>query len=88
MKGLLTAALAESAIITYRDLKQVKMPPPPSDFVAVAVIYGGLALFPDSASQVTALFGWGLVVATLLNLWSPSNPLGKKAPAPKQGATK
>ena len=88
MKGLLAAALAESAVISYRDLKTVKMPPPPSDFVAVAVIYGGLALLPDSASTVAGMFGWGLVVATLLNLWSPANPLGRKAAAPKQGATK
>lgn len=74
MRGLLAAALAETALVTWRDLKVDKMPPPPSDYVSVAVIYGGLALFPEGASQVTSLFGWGLVLATFLNFWNPAAP--------------
>lgn len=86
MKGLLAAAFAETAVISYRDLKSEKMPPPPADFVAVAVIYGGLALLPDSASTVAGMFGWGLVLATLLNLWNPTNPTGGLGPATYQKA--
>jgi len=73
-RGLFAAALVESAIITWRDVSQTKVPPPPSDFVAVAIIFGGLALFPDSAGNFPSLVGWGFVAATFLNLWAPSTP--------------
>lgn len=88
--GVLTAALTEAAIVTYRDVKQEKILPLPSSYTSVAVVYGLLALFPDSAAPFPALVGWGLVVATLLNLW---NPAGGLKPAPRattpttQGAT-
>jgi len=73
-RGLFAAALVESAIVTWRDVSQTKVPPPPSDFVAVAIIYGGLSLFPDSGSSFASLVGWGFVAATFLNLWSPATP--------------
>ena len=73
-RGLFAAALVESAIITWRDISQTKVPPPPSDFVAVAIIYGGLALFPDTAGNFPSIVGWGFVVATFLKLWSPATP--------------
>jgi hypothetical protein len=73
-RGLFAAALVESAIITWRDISTAKVPPPPSDFVAVALIFGGLALFPDSSGNFPSLVGWGFVVATFLNLWSPATP--------------
>ena len=72
--GLLTAAVAETGIILWRDLSKEKLLPPPSDFVSVALVFGGLSLFPDSASTFTALVGWGLVLATFLNLWNPAHP--------------
>ena len=74
MRGLLAAALVEMGLVAYRDLSAQKIPPPPSDFVAVAIIYGGLGLLPDSAAQFASLVGWGLVVATFLNMWSPATP--------------
>ena len=73
-RGLFAAALVESAIVTWRDISATKVPPPPSDFVAVAIIFGGLGLFPDSAGSFPSLVGWGFVVATFLSLWSPSTP--------------
>lgn len=73
-RGLFAAALVESAIVTWRDISQSKVPPPPSDFVAVAIIYGALSLFPDSSGNFPSLVGWGFVAATFLNLWSPSTP--------------
>ena len=75
MRGLLTAALAESVLVSWRDLHQERIPPLPSDYVAVAILYGGLALFPESASTFTSLVGWGFVLATFLNLWNPASPL-------------
>jgi hypothetical protein len=74
VRGLLAAALVECAVVTYRDLSVQKVLPPPSDYVAVALIFGGLSLLPESASGFASLTGWGFVVATLLNLWSPSTP--------------
>jgi len=74
LRGLLAAALVEAGLVTYRDLSAQKVPPPPSDYVAIAIIFGGLSLFPPSASQFTSLVGWGFVVATFLNLWSPATP--------------
>jgi|ERR1035437_9319388 hypothetical protein len=73
-RGLFAAAMVETAIVTWRDISQTKVPPPPSDFVAVAIIFGGLSLFPDSAGNLPSVFGWGFVLATFLNLWSPSTP--------------
>jgi hypothetical protein len=72
MKGLLAAALAETVLISYRDVKQNHILPLPSNYVSVAVVYGALGLLPDSASNVSAAVGWGLVLATFLNLWKPA----------------
>jgi hypothetical protein len=73
-KGLFAAALVETALVVWRDVSVAKVPPPPSDFVAVAIIYGGLSILPDSSGNFPALVGWGFVAATFLNLWSPSTP--------------
>ena len=74
MTGLLTAALAETAIVAWRDLTKEHVPPYPGDFVSVAIIYGTLSMLPASASTFTSLVGWGFVIATLLNAWSPATP--------------
>jgi len=75
---LLYPALAEVALITYRDVKNgsnVNNPIPhfpiPSQYVSVILVYGGLSLLPESADRLGALIGWGFVVATALNVWTP-----------------
>jgi hypothetical protein len=73
-RGLFGAALVETALVTWRDVAKEKVPPPPSDYVAVAIIYGLLALLPDSGQGFANVVGWGLVVATLLNFWTPATP--------------
>lgn len=83
MRGLLAAAVAETVLVSWRDLHQDHIPPLPSDYVAVAILYGGLALFPETASTFTSLVGWGFVLATFLNLWNPANPMTVGTPAPK-----
>jgi hypothetical protein len=79
MGPLLTAWLVEMGLITYRGAKQGKFatnPIPhlalPSEYVASFIIYGGLALVPEGGQRVAAAVGWGLVVATFLNLWDPT----------------
>lgn len=93
MRGLLLAALVEAGIITWRDLSKQKVLPLPSDYVAVAIVYGGLAMLPESASGFAATVGWGLVLATWLNLpftnlIYPGNApqTGSVAPSGAQGA--
>ncbi len=79
MGSLLTAWLVEIGLITYRGAKQgryVNNPIShlalPSEYTATFVVYGGLALVPGAGKPVAAAFGWGIVVATLLNLWDPA----------------
>ena len=78
MKPLVNAAIAETIVITYRDVKDAKnidnpIPhfPLPSQYVSVAIVYGALSFFPEKASNVAGLIGWGFVLATVLNLWTP-----------------
>ena len=78
--GLLTAWLAQVAIITYRGVKTTPRTTPlpmplPSTYVSSFIIYGGLSLLPAEASTFAGAIGWGLVAATLLNLWTPGGAL-------------
>ncbi len=77
--SVLAPALAEVALITYRDVKagtNVVNPLPhfplPSQFLSVGIVYGALAMFPDNASTLAATIGWGFVIATLLNVFTPA----------------
>lgn len=89
--GVLSAAMVETAVIAFRDVKNEHLLPVPGELAAVAIIFGLLALFPDSAKPFPAVVAWGFVVATFLNLWNPATPLnliGKVATTPPtQGAT-
>lgn len=82
MKGLISAFLAEVALISWRNLHNQKSLPPPSQFTAAAIIFGLLGLLPEgAASQGGGVFGWALVGATALNLWNPQTPLNLTTPA-------
>lgn len=76
---MLLAFLAEVALITYRDFAgtpaqkaghTVAGLPLPSEYLAAVVIFGALGLVPSSSPAHTAatLGGWGIVIATYLNL--------------------
>ena len=108
--GLLSAFIAELAIITYRSFRELTTtksgveigfltvvwpgrltgPPPlgrlplPADYTGAALVYGLLGLMGKTqAEPVATALGWGFVLATLLNLWTPQHPgsLAKTAPA-------
>ena len=95
MNVITTAWLAELIAITYRGSKQKGNARPipgvalPFEYASTFIIYGALSLIPEGpASRVAGLFGWGLVVATVLNLWSPPGatpgpPAVKQVPGPK-----
>lgn len=80
MGGILAAWLAEIAIITYRGFERgtsgpIAHLPIPADYIGATVVYGALGLMGKTqAAPVAALLGWGFVVATLLNLWTPNHP--------------
>ena len=84
MNSLLAAWLAETVLITYRGAKQggsknnpVAHMPLPSEYIGSFIVFGGLSLVPGPNGQrVAGLFGWGVVVATFLNLWDPKKPAG------------
>lgn len=89
--ALLSSWLAEVVLITYRASKAPVNPPNPikgfpvpATYAATFIIYGGLAFVPAGpAGHVAALFGWGLVVATLLNFWDPATVGAKGGPQVK-----
>jgi hypothetical protein len=76
--SLFTAWIAEMGIVTYRGIKSAGTKPTPlsgfplpSEYASTFVIYGILSFIPGRGAPVASLFGWGLVAATLLNLWNP-----------------
>lgn len=78
MTGLVTAWLTEVVLITYRASKKgssngtAQVPfPRPGLYAGSFLIYGALGLLPNSAGSFAALVGWGIVVATFLNLYNP-----------------
>lgn len=81
MSGLLGAFLVEVALMSYRATNQgIKTPadapipfPLPSMYTSAILIYGGLGLLPRSTAPLPALLGWGFVVATFLNLFTPGS---------------
>lgn len=81
MDTTLTAAwVAELVLIAYRGGKQsatTVRPIPglamPAEYASTFVVFGALSLVPDSSpwARVAGIFGWGIVAASLLNLWNP-----------------
>lgn len=76
------AFLVELGLVTYRDVTQGgdKVPnkapihaPLPSLYTSAIIVFGGLALLPKSLEPVPGLVGWGFVVATLLNVFTPGS---------------
>jgi hypothetical protein len=83
MNTLTAAWLAELVLIAYRGGKQTSTVRPiahlamPAEYASTFIIYGALSLVPDGpASRVAGLVGWGIVTATLLNLWDPPGSNG------------
>jgi len=78
MTGVVTAFLAEIALITYRGtLRQTKTQPlkglpVPADYVGAFLVFTVLGALPGQAQRPATIFGWGLVAATLLNLYNPN----------------
>jgi len=89
VNSIFNAWLAEIVIITYRGTRQTKFknnPVPgfalPSEYVATIIVFGGLSLVPSDSewSRVAGAIGWGLVLATTLNLWNPGSGVSQASP--------
>ena len=94
MNPLYPPWIAEVVLITYRAQKKgqnagqpIKGLPMPSYYMATFIVFGALALLPGAAQRPATIFGYGIVVATLLNLWDPSS-VGTKAQNPAQRQSK
>ncbi len=85
MGALFAAFLAETALITYRDIggsaaqKQghtINGLPLPADYLAAVLVFGVLGLAPKGSgpAKVAALVGWGFVLATAVGPSGPWNP--------------
>jgi hypothetical protein len=79
--------LAEIILISWRDLlghsKSTpgdKRLPWPSELLYTFVLFGVLSVLPGQGQRVGAAIGWGVVVATLLQVWSPVNPTQVSSP--------
>ena len=78
MTGLVSAWIAEMVLIAYRGAKTgttANNPIPhlalPSEYASTFIIFGALAFIPGEGQKVATAAGWGLVLATFLNLWNP-----------------
>lgn len=95
MSSLMGAWLVEVVLITYRAAKRggqgtlgVPNFPLPSQYASTFIVFGALGLLPESASGFASLAGWGFVIATALNLYSPLPSQGAAAQiAPKGSQT-
>lgn len=89
--SLLAPWLAELIIISYRSvmlenkkvdtLKPIPHLPVPAELASTVIIFGALSFIPGEGQRVATAAGWGLVVATLLNLWNPGG-IAKRPLAP------
>lgn len=96
MNSLFGAFIVELGLVTFRTVRNggivtpttAPIPAPlPSLYTSAILIYGGLALIPGRGAPLAGLIGWGFVVATALNLWSPSAANEKAAVASKTATT-
>ncbi len=94
MTPMLAPWMAEVVLISWRTVRKEKRPPFPSELLATFVVFGTVSLVAEKQPQIASLFGWGVVVATFLNLFPegyvPSGkPFGAYDPRPSntQGPT-
>ena len=99
MSGILSAFMAEIILITYRGAKAGKLTkdlpvghlPVPADYVGAMIIFGLLSALPGELKRPAGVMGWGIVVATALNV-VPASIGGPKTTAatvqPKKAAPK
>lgn len=89
MDSVALPALAEVVLVTARSVKRDDRPPLPSEIVSVFVIFGAASLLGAWDQRLGSVFGWGIVVATALNVMpfvASGGPTGVN-PTTDQGGT-
>lgn len=74
MNGLLLAWMVEIAIVTYKDVKGNHRPPVPSELLDSFVVFGAFSIVAEANQKLGTTLGWGIVVATLLNVFPLTTP--------------
>lgn len=59
---------AEFVLISYRAVRKQHRPPLPSELLAVFVVFGAFSLIGESQPKIGSLLGWGVVLATALDV--------------------
>lgn len=72
MANVTVAWAAEVGVISWRDWRNAKRLPFPSEVLATFLIFGLLSVLPDSTGNLAPLLGWGLVLATVVHAFDPS----------------
>lgn len=74
MNWLTVPWITEIVVIGWRDFKNHKRPPYPSELLATFVIFGLLSLpaSNENFAKAAQLFGWGIVMATFFNFVDPT----------------
>lgn len=70
--GTTIAWAAEVGVIAWRDWRNSKRLPYPSEVLATFLIFGLLSLLPDSTDPLGPLLGAGIVIATVLKAFDPT----------------
>lgn len=92
--------IAQLVLMSWRSVKRDKRPPLPSEVLASFVFFGTVSLIGNSQPRIASVLGWGIVVATGLNLFpeavapnfgggnsvAATTPSGPSAVRPIQGA--
>lgn len=69
--------MAEIGIVSWRSVVRDKRPPLPSELLATFVIFGAFSIVSVSQPKIGSALGWGIVIATGLSLWDPTDPTHK-----------
>lgn len=80
MDNILLPWATEVGLIAWRTVRNDKRPPYPSELLATFVVFGAFGLVSAKNPAVGSLLGWGIVVATFLKLFDPTNPTLKPLP--------
>lgn len=76
MSAVVGAWAVEIGVIAWRDRKQHKRFPVPSEVLSTFVIFGALAIIPEPYDQLAGIAGWGLVVASVVGAYDPLTTTG------------
>lgn len=69
-RGIFLAWLAGLGLMTWRELEQVRRPPPPGRYLAASGLYAALGLIAEypPAAPAAALAAWGFDLAIFLQV--------------------